>query len=157
MAEDKHLFADSQLREARFWNREEAQQSGGKASQGSTVQREALILSLADENDEPSGALHQGPLPAGAQLLGVGHSVEKLKKTCQDAQPNALFVSPSCPNARETLPEVLAAFPSIQWVHARSAGIDFIVSDALNEFRQKVQFTNAKVGLLCFALNCNEL
>jgi len=38
-----------------------------------------------------------------------------------------LFVSPSCPQTSAVLPKILAAFPSVQWVHCRSAGIDFVL------------------------------
>lgn len=59
-----------------------------------------------------------------------------------------VFVSPSCPKARKQLPLLLAAFPSIEWIHVRSAGIDFVVSDELSEMfsqnRNKITMTNAK-------------
>ena len=38
-------------------------------------------------------------------------------------------MSPSCPYAGIVLPKVLTAYPSIEWVHCRSAGIDFIESE----------------------------
>lgn len=56
--------------------------------------------------------------------------------------PNVLFVSPSCLRSRELLPIVLKTFPSIEWIHCRSAGIDFVYS---NEFASlTVPVTNAK-------------
>lgn len=62
--------------------------------------------------------------------------------TASSEVPNVIFVSPSCPKARKQLPLLLAAFPSIQWVHVRSAGIDFVVSEELSELN--VPITNAK-------------
>jgi phosphoglycerate dehydrogenase-like enzyme len=81
----------------------------------------------------------------GSSLLGVGTSLADFDKY-RDAKPNVVFVSPSCPRAAEVLPMVLAAFPSIKWVHCRSAGIDFIESDQLAQITTaaNVQVTNAK-------------
>jgi phosphoglycerate dehydrogenase-like enzyme len=79
----------------------------------------------------------------GASLLGVGQSLNELEQF-RDSKPNTLFVSPSCPRARVQLPLILAAFPSIEWVHCRSAGIDFVVSPEFTEFQNKIHVTNAK-------------
>jgi phosphoglycerate dehydrogenase-like enzyme len=38
----------------------------------------------------------------------------------------------------------LKLLPSIEWVHCRSAGIDFVTSDALSEANSRVKITNAK-------------
>lgn len=107
------------------------------------MKREARILSLSAPDDVANAALHKGPLPMGAKLLGFGESLQELD-AYRDSKPNVLFVSPSCPRAMVQVPLVLAAFPSIEWVHVRSAGIDFVVSDELTEFREKVEVTNAK-------------
>jgi phosphoglycerate dehydrogenase-like enzyme len=141
-------WADPQLRQYKFWNREEENFEKGKYSylldiSPESIEREARILSLASSNDEDNTALHEGKLPMGAQLLGVGQSLADFE-AFRDSNPTTLFVSPSCPRARVQLPLVLAAFPSIEWVHVRSAGIDFLVSDELNEFHGKLHFTNAK-------------
>lgn len=146
--ETTHKWADPLVREYRYWNREESTDKGRYSFlieiSPDSIQREARILSLATpEGDDANQALHQGPLPVGAQLLGVGQTPADFEKHA-NAKPNILFVSPSCPNASKQVPAMLQAFPSIEWVHVRSAGIDFVVSDELSEFRDKVQFTNAK-------------
>ena len=108
-----------------------------------SIEREARILSLSGPNDESNDALHNGTLPMGAQLLGIGESLSDFDEF-RDANPNILFVSPSCPMARVQLPLILAAFPSIEWVHVRSAGIDFVVSDEFSTFKDDCYVTNAK-------------
>lgn len=107
------------------------------------MKREAKILSLSALDDVANIALHKGGLPMGATLLGVGESLQDFDSH-RGAKPNVLFVSPSCPRAMVQLPLVLAAFPTIEWVHVRSAGIDFVVCDELTEFRTQVKVTNAK-------------
>lgn len=103
--------------------------------------REAKIVSLSDPNDDANSALHKGKLPAGAALLAVGtkfdeFDIEALRKD----EPNVLFCSH--PLAREPLVELLDALPSIEWVHARSAGIDFVTSPGLAT--SDVYMTNAR-------------
>ena len=131
-----------------FWNREESVKGKYARVSQEMVQREAKILSLSDPNDGANEALHGGSLCPGATLLGIGTTLQDLQlaATTTDQQPNVLYVSPSCPMASVQLPLVLKAFPSIQWVHCRSAGIDFIVSEELNQFTSssKLQVTNAK-------------
>ena len=107
-----------------------------------SMTKAANILSLSDANDVANEALND--LPFGAKLLGTGTSIQDFSDIQEQgsAKPNILFVSPSCPKARIQLPIILAAFPSIEWVHCRSAGIDFIVSEELSE--TKVMVTNAK-------------
>jgi phosphoglycerate dehydrogenase-like enzyme len=144
--ETKHQWADPAMRQYKFWNREE-QKEKGKFSylleiSPESIKRECRILSLA-ASDEADAALHNGSLPMGASLLGIGETLADFDQF-RDSNPNTLFVSPSCPRARVQLPLVLAAFPSIEWVHVRSAGIDFLASDELTEFREKVSVTNAK-------------
>ena len=80
----------------------------------------------------------------------VGGVASSTSLTSSEVQ-KSLFVSPSCPKARKHLPRVLKKFPSIEWVHVRSAGIDFIVSDVLSNFylkcengSRKITYTNAK-------------
>jgi len=124
-----------------FWNREESQ----KSSFSGPIVQSARILSLANPNDPNNEPLHTGQLPDRATLLAIGTSleefdIEQLKKD----EPNVLFVSH--PKAREPLADLLRTFPSIQWVHTRSAGIDFCTSPALTEYyqKEKIMVTNAK-------------
>lgn len=149
--ETSHQWADPLVREYRYWNREECTEKKKYSFlieiSPDSIQREARILSLSSKEDSANRALHEGPLCVGAQLLGVGETPEDFEQHSK-AKPNTLFVSPSCPNASVQVPAMLKAFPSIEWVHVRSAGIDFVVSDELNEYREKVEFTNAKVRII---------
>lgn len=149
--ETPHQWADPMVREYRYWNRETTKDKGKYSFlieiSPDSIQREARILSLSSADDPANQALHHGTLPVGAQLLGIGESPSDFHDVDVASKPNTLFVSPSCPNAAEQVPSMLQQFPSIEWVHVRSAGIDFVVSEQLNAYRETVQFTNAKVGI----------
>ncbi|KAL3910772.1 MAG: hypothetical protein SGARI_001963 [Bacillariaceae sp.] len=141
-------WADPLKQQYKFWNREESTEKAKFAYlleiSPESMQREARILSMAGPDDVScNAALHDGKLPMGAKLLGVGETVADFEQF-QDAKPNVLFLSPSCPRSIVELPNVLKAFPTIEWVHVRSAGIDFVVSDEFAEFHDKVNVTNAK-------------
>lgn len=101
----------------------------------------ANIICLSDPNDEANQKLYQGNLPKGAQILAVGNELghfdlEKLRQS----KANVIFASH--PNAREPLAKLLQEIPTIQWIHSRSAGIDFITSQELSSCEALV--TNAK-------------
>jgi hypothetical protein len=140
-------WADPAMQQYKFWNREESTEKGKYSYlleiSPESMKREAKILSLSAQNDVANWALHEGSLPMGSKLLGVGESLQDFD-AYRDSKPNVLFVSPDCPGAMVELPLVLAALPTIEWVHVRSAGIDFLVSDELTAFRGKVKVTNAK-------------
>jgi hypothetical protein len=140
-------WADPAMQQYKFWNREESKEKGKYSYlleiSPESMQREAKILSLSGPNDIANVALHEGSLPMGSTLLGVGESLQDLE-VYKNSKPNVLFVSPACPRAMVEVPLVLTAFPTIEWVHVRSAGIDFLVSDELTAFRDKVKVTNAK-------------
>ena len=150
--ESSHQWADPLVREYRYWNRETTKDKGKYSFlieiSPDSIQRESRILSLSTVDDPANQALHQGSLPVGAQLLGIGQSPADFSHVDVASKPNTLFVSPSCPNAAEQVPAMLQRFPSIEWVHVRSAGIDFVVSEELNAYRETVQFTNAKVNTI---------
>jgi len=137
--------ADPLSKEYKYWNREESKH-GEYAylldMSPWSVKREARIVSLSDPNDSANDALHKGKLPYSSQLLGVGKTVDELKDLA-DKEPNVLFVSPSCPRACLVLPQVLEAFPTIEWVHVRSAGLDFLSPEELQS-SSSIPFTNAK-------------
>jgi len=121
-----------------YWNRDSSKPSD--FHDGSVVQ-EARILALCDPKDAYNEPLYSGPLPEGAKLLKVGSSVADFEeKSIMEQNPNVIFVSH--PMAREPLVQLLDKFPSVEWVHTRSAGIDFIASEGL--FQSSVQLTNAK-------------
>lgn len=142
-------WADPAMRQYKFWNREDVSAQGKYSflieMSPESIAREAKIISLSAADDDANQALHDGNLPLGASLLGVGTSLADFDHL-RDSKPNVLFVSPSCPHTATALPLVLAAFPSIEWVHCRSAGIDFVESDEFAELATKsnVHVTNAK-------------
>lgn len=138
---------DSQADEYKFWNREES--ISGQASMvlemsPESIQKEARILCLAADDDTANSPLFN-QLPFGSRLLHVGSQATDFPDELVDESPNVLFVSPSCPHARLILPLVLAKFPTIEWIHVRSAGIDFLESDELPYVGKKgIAMTNAK-------------
>lgn len=148
----QYTWADPAMRHYKFWNRDAKQGQYSYLIEISpeSLQREARILALGQ--DDADEALHQGPLPLGASLVGVGSTVEELQQNnSSKSTPNVLFVSPNCPHAAQVLPQVLQAFPTIEWVHCRSAGIDFIESEELVQLYSQrlqsmkpLQLTNAK-------------
>eukprot|EP00978_Attheya_sp_CCMP212_P007555 scaffold17461_cov53-Attheya_sp.AAC.4 len=138
---------DSSKNQYKYWNREESKKlEFSKLLELSPDRKvkEARIISLSAIDDEANKALHEGVLPNGATLLGIGTSLRDFH-ALRDQEPNVLFCSPSCPKARMQLPLLLAAFPSIEWVHCRSAGLDFVVSEELSEvIMDQAIMTNAK-------------
>lgn len=135
--------------EYKYWNREESKH--GEASyvlnmSPESVQKEARILCLAADDDAANSPLTDGKLPFGSRLLHVGTQPTDFPDSLANEGPNVLFVSPSCPQARLQLPLLLEKFPSIEWVHVRSAGIDFLESDELPAVitEKGVIMTNAK-------------
>lgn len=116
------------MRQYKFWNREEDAGNKGKISfliemSPESIVKSAKIISLSTSDDEANVSLHTGKLPLGASLLGVGTTLADFEHLRNGpSQPNVLFISPSCPRAVSVLPLVLAAFPSIEWIHCRSAG-----------------------------------
>jgi hypothetical protein len=117
-------WADPAMRQYKFWNRENDSGDKGRYSfliemSPESVAKEAKIISLSTADDVANDSLHTGTLPLGSSLLGIGTSLSDFDSSIK---PNVLFISPSCPNAATVLPQVLAAYPSIEWVHCRSAG-----------------------------------
>lgn len=122
-----------------YWNREES--TPRKSSSDAPIVKPARIVSLSDPNDDANRALHQGDLPQGATLLAFGTKIDEFDvESLKKEEPNVLFVSH--PKSREPLVELLEALPSLEWIHARSAGIDFVTSPGLA--RSSVLMTNAK-------------
>lgn len=126
---------------AQYWNREDTKPSTFECP----IVQHAKILSLSNPDDPNNAPLHKGTLPKGAELLAIGTSLDQFDvEMLKAAEPNVLFVSH--PKAREPLAALLNTFPSLKWVHTRSAGIDFCTSDTLSEFSKsgKIHVTNAK-------------
>jgi D-isomer specific 2-hydroxyacid dehydrogenase, catalytic domain len=110
-------------------------------SEASPILRKCQIVSLSDAKDPANGGLHNGDLPQGAELVAIGTKLEDFDmEHLKSIQPNVLFVSH--PQSRGPLQELLLELPSIEWVHTRSAGIDFVTSKGLSE--SNVYVTNAK-------------
>ena len=139
------------LDEYKYRNREESKH--GEASyvldmSPESIQREARIIALAkSDTDRCSNPLigSSAKLPFGSKLLHVGIQPTDFPDSIVDDKPNVLFISPTCPHAGRQLPLVLQKFPSIEWIHVRSAGIDFLESDELPVLHKKgIVMTNAK-------------
>lgn len=146
-----HPKADPAMKSYKFWNREESESGTYQyllEISPESITRDAKIISMSDgATDDGTDALHNGSLPLCTSLCGVGTALSDFDDIIANGgQPNVLFVSPSCPRATTQLPLVLAAFPSIEWIHCLSAGIDFIVSEELTQLVQSrnIQVTNAK-------------
>ncbi len=138
----------------KFWNREEYKNKGKydyliKISPES-IKQQANIISLSNDVslDDANEALYN-KLPYGSKLLKTGMTLEDFDDggISKHNPPNVLFVSPSCVKARYQIPLVLENYPTIEWIHVRSAGIDFIVSDELSSIitnNKNIKVTNAK-------------
>jgi len=137
-----------------FWNREESQryQFSTSTSTESPVTKSCKIISLSNPNDPANESLDQGlrdptKLPEACQLLTVCtdqdvlDNTNNLLETLRQQQANTVFVSH--PKAREPLATLIREVPSIQWIHCRSAGIDFVVSETLQTSFPGIT-TNAK-------------
>lgn len=126
------------MRQYKFWNRESSTEKEKfkylLEISPESMKKEARILSLCGPDDNANQALHRGPLPMGSKVLGIGESLEDFDQY-RSAKPNVLFVSPSCPRAIVQVPLILAAFPSIEWMHVRSAGTLKTISDAVDNMR----------------------
>jgi len=106
--------------------------------------KEAKILSLSKINDKNNEPLDKGQLPEGAKLLAVGLTLDDFDvPALKSEKPNVVFVSHCCPESGKTLVQLLDAFPTIEWVHSRSAGVDYLQSKGLTAARH-ITVTNAK-------------
>jgi hypothetical protein len=144
---DKNWAADPISNQYKYWNPHNSKNHGQYSflidMSPESIVTEAKIISLSTTNDLANAALHSHnqqvgdtnhpPLPLGATLLSVGTTLEEIQSSMKHPSilPNVLFVSPSCPHAATILPQILNAYPSITWVHCRSAGIDFVESNEL--------------------------
>ena len=143
----------------RYWNREDSKP--GNYDKNDPIVQDARIVALSRSDDLANEAVLQGRLPKGATLVGAGSTMDEilssstsedspdgyLTKLQQEIKPNILYIS-YIPNAKEVCAEILKKLPSIEWIHARSAGIDFMTSDTLTSKSRSetasFQVTNAK-------------
>jgi len=145
---------------ALYWNRETSASRQYGTRQG-PITRQAKIICISDPNDDANqiiineetltSALTSSDADADAEspsssakILAVGSQLEDfdIPKLKEDGA-NVIFCSHA--KAREPLAQLLTEIDSIQWVHCRSAGIDYITSEALAESASRgVIVTNAK-------------
>ena len=141
---------DPNASEYKYWNREESKHGEASyvlAMSPESVQKEARILCLAADDDHANSPLTDpaSKLSFGSRLLQIGTQPTDFPDSLANESPNVLFVSPSCPHARLQLPQIMHKFPTIEWIHVRSAGIDFLESDELPKITNKgIIMTNAK-------------
>lgn len=122
-----------------FWNGETSSPNRFSSTETTPVVTNARIIALADPSDSANEALYHGNLPKGAELLAVGTTLADIDMDLAK-QANVVFVSGA--NSREPLALLLEASTSIEWIHTRSAGIDFVSSPSLADFQGRV--SNAK-------------
>jgi len=121
----------------RYWGKPQ----NSKNLDESSIIREARIVSLSDPYDDANETLHSGELPAGAKLLEIGTKTNEFDlDALRKQEPNVMFVSH--PQSRQPLAELLELLPTIEWVHTRAAGIDFVTSPGLSN--SNVYMTNAR-------------
>lgn len=123
-----------------YWNREEF--ATRSFSSDTPIITEARIVSLGKPGDPSNAPLDD--LPAGARVLAVGVTLDELDvEMLQRERANVIYVSPG--PVRDTLASLIEALaPSLEWIHTRSAGIDFLMSDALRNSSEGVRMTNAR-------------
>jgi phosphoglycerate dehydrogenase-like enzyme len=138
----KRYMAASSSKDPLFWNRVTSTERD--FDQNAPIVKEAKIISLTDVKDKANGALNDAGdcLPEGSQLLAVGGSMQDFDvERLRESGANVVFVSH--PNSREPLAQLLEQIPTIEWVHSRAAGIDFVASPALTSWKGGI-VTNAK-------------
>jgi phosphoglycerate dehydrogenase-like enzyme len=138
--------------ESLFWNREAAAAATTAASSPSKSQqhpqpivKRAKIISLADPNDKANEPLHkllklqnENDDDEGFELLQIGTCLGDFDvPALNDAKANVVFVAGGCPNVRETLATLCVQIPTLEWIHTRSAGIDFCTSSELQKWWQQ--------------------
>jgi hypothetical protein len=129
-----------------YWNREESAKFRTDDKQPPI--KEARIISLSPPNDPnnfPLESKDDAKLPNGSKLLAVGSTLEELGNIdlLKEENPNVIFVSPGVSNT--TLEKLINEFSStLEWIHSRSAGVDVLMSDTLQNSSDKIIMTNAK-------------
>ena len=120
------------------WNRELSKPQDHDAALP-IVQKDARILCLSRPNDPANARLYQ---EQAERIIGIGTKREDFDWTALAKNPpTVVFVSTG--GIRDLLAEVLTTFAtSIQWVHAKMAGIEHCTSPTLSQ--SEVVMTNAK-------------
>lgn len=127
---------------AAYWNRETSKPEDYSASK--PIVNAARIVCLSDPNDKSNSALYGGEnLPEGSKILSIGTSINDFDtEMLKNEKANVIFTSHA--QAREPLARLIEEIPSIEWIHSRSAGIDYITSKTLAETQSSIVVTNAK-------------
>lgn len=119
--------------ETKYWNREVSH----KKEFTQPIIKNANIICLSDANDVANAQLYNNNnnnslllgLPQGSKVLAIGTSIQDFDLTIlKQEKPNVIFISN--PKALDALDQMLIELPSIEWIHVRSAGIDYISSSA---------------------------
>jgi lactate dehydrogenase-like 2-hydroxyacid dehydrogenase len=122
------------------WNRETSERRSYATN--TPIVKQANVISLTDIEDPANNPFNRAaPLPEGVKILAIGATMDDFDVASLEREgANAIFVSH--PQAREPLAQLLTQLPEIEWVHTRSAGIDFVTSPTLESWKGKL--TNAK-------------
>jgi len=110
------------------------------------ILQEARILVIGDPKDESMARVYDENNWSSSNytILGIGNTKEALDwDALQKTHPTILLVTSK--GTRDLLAECLTTFSSaIQWVHARSAGIEHCTSPTLAATPPQLVMTNAK-------------
>jgi len=123
------------------WNRETSKPRDYDASL--PITQEARIVVLGDPKDATNArTFDKSQWPTNAQVIATGTRKEELNwDQFKETPPTVVLVTSK--GTRELLAELLTEFKdSIQWVHARSAGIEHCTSETLAA--SSVVMSNAK-------------
>lgn len=150
-----------------YWNREEYAKdarkalleleericNNGDADADDGLLKHANIVSLSNVNDDACQALHKLRNDEKYRsLLAIGKTAQEIigQVSREEKDVNVVFVSPGIPNPKEDFLSIVEHYSStLEWIHIRSAGIDFCYSPEWVDFfsstkGEKIQVTNAK-------------
>jgi phosphoglycerate dehydrogenase-like enzyme len=127
---------------AAFWNREEFTRRSYEID--APIIKEARIIALSSPGDKSNEPIWTD-LPAGAKIVAEGTSIDDFDlDQLASLEPNVIFLSAPQP---KTLAALIERFgpSSLEWIHARSAGLDAFMSDAFRSVTSMdVVTSNAK-------------
>ena len=126
----------------KYWNRETVKPE--QYDKSKSIIKQAKIICISDPKDDANANLYEGTLlPDGSKILAIGSSLTDFDlQMLKEEKPNVIFSSHG--KAREPLAKLIEELPSIEWIHSRSAGIDYITSPALAQSSDGILVTNAK-------------
>jgi len=129
------LSTTSSATSSSYWNRETSSKQDYDTSLPIVQPAKVLVVGTKGDpgNDallDPSATKQQ----AGFEIVGVVHTPDDAKEWLAkntNTAPNVVFIS-ACAQGKQIVQVLLQDLSeSLVWIHARSAGIDFIASDAL--------------------------